>query len=51
MNYKRHKQHGKSSCPMCKYGKTVGQPRKDLQYLRVKLIDKEIKSNNVANLK
>lgn len=42
-NYKRKKQHGSASCPMCKFGKTCGQPRKDPQHLREKAIDKEIK--------
>lgn len=43
MNYKRKKQHGSSTCGMCKYGKSSGQPRKDSQNLREKVIDKEIK--------
>lgn len=48
-NYKRHKQHGSSTCGLCKPEKKVGQPVKEnLHYLREKVIDKEIKESKTV---
>lgn len=42
VNHKHKKQHGSSTCGLCKPSKKVGQPRKDKHYLVDQIYKKEV---------